>query len=213
MTIFVLERVCLGQTDETIPYTKGDDESFIKLLDGVLKREIASFNIASSFETKTDSFPKTKMNEIPLLNCTDSSATFSKGGIMVEIYSAKFDTTGHKLSYDHSQRPFLTLIDNKSFWGTDGGVPKERIKSVIFTHEKYQITLPETAVAGLYEPNFCTKDQQTRKLKTIHCKVFRSDDKRRVYIYMVNSDGAGGYEVTWVIQDSKYYIRVVDYGF
>ena len=91
-------------------------------------------------------------------------------------------------------------------------IPKEKIKEVRFIHVKYQLLLPESALAGLYEPNFCYKDNTTGKLAA-SCKVFRSTDKRRVYIYMYNSDGAGGYEVTWVIQDSKYLTRVIDFGF
>ena len=212
-TVLILQQVCLGQTDVTISATKRDRESFIKLTDSVIKKEVAFFTTAGSFEEGTNSTFKTKVNEIPLLNCTDSSATFLKGSVIVDIYSSKFDTIGHDLSFVDPQQPFLVLIDNQPFWGTDGGVPKERIRSVIFTHEKYQLILPDSAIAGLYEPNFCYKDKKTGKLVKSLCNVFRSVDKRRVYIYMLNSDGAGGYEVTWVIQDGKYYTRIVDYGF
>jgi hypothetical protein len=44
-------------------------------------------------------------------------------------------------------------------------------------------------------------------------KVFVSPDKKKVYIYMLNRDNLGSYEVTWVIQDKKYLRRVVDFGF
>lgn len=192
--------------------TKGDEESFIKLADGIIKKEAAFFTIAA-FESRTNISSKIKVNEIPLLNCTDSSATFLEGGVTVDIYSSKFDTIGHDLSFVDPQQPFLILIDNQPFWGTDGGLPKKRIRSVIFTHEKYQMTLPDSAIAGLYEPNFCDRDKKTWKPLKNLCNVFRSDDKRRVYIYMLNSDGAGSYEVTWVIQDGKYHTRIIDYGF
>jgi hypothetical protein len=43
-------------------------------------------------------------------------------------------------------------------------------------------------------------------------KIFISPDKKRIYIYSTHSDGAGAYEVTWIIQDKKYLRRVVDYG-
>ena len=211
-TILILQQVCLGQTDVTISETKRGKESFTKLTEGVIKKEVASFTTAGSFQEKTNDGSKTKMNLIPLLNCTDSSVTFLEGGVIVDIYSSKFDTIGHDLSFD-PQQPFLVLIDNQPFWGTDGGVPKERIRSVIFIHEKYKLTLPDSAIAGLYEPNFCYNDKKTGKPVKSLCSVFRSDDKKRVYIYMLNSDGAGAYEVTWVIQDGKYYTRIVDYGF
>jgi hypothetical protein len=193
------------------------DEGFEKLKDSVLKKEIAFFTISGSINTDAVGFIKTKVNEIPLVTCTDSSAYFEKGNlyaseIIVSIHSEKFDTAGHKLTYVDNSVPFLNLIDNKPFWGTDGSIPKEKIMRVRFIHVKYQLLLPESALAGLYEPNFCYREKTTGK-QTAFCKVFRSTDKRRIYIYMVNSDGAGAYEVTWVIQDSKYLTRVIDYGF
>ena len=203
-----------GQSAKQIEQTKGND-SFENIKDSVIKKEIAFFTTTGSFKTaKGDSFPKTKVDEIPLVKCTDSSAYFEKGNlkaidIIVSIYSEKFDTTGHKFTYVNVPNPFLALIDNKPFWGTDGGIPKEKIKKVEFVHNKYVLFLPDSALAGLYEPNFCNI---LSGKQTPFCKVFRSVDNRRVYIYMSNSDGAGGYEVTWVIQDSKYLMRVVDYG-
>lgn len=212
ITLIIFTKVCYGQTDITIPDTKGDSESFIKLTDGIIKREIASFNIAGSFITKTDSFPKIKVNNIPLFMCDDSAVAFSNDGIKVYISSAWFDTLGHKLSFIDPQRRILILIDNKPFWGTDGGIPKRKIRTVKFQHEKYQLTLPDSAIEGLYEPSLCYNHPKPKETTT-HCHVFQSVDKKRVYIYMLNSDGAGAYEVTWVIQNSKYFTRVVDYGF
>jgi hypothetical protein len=34
-----------------------------------------------------------------------------------------------------------------------------------------------------------------------------------MYVYMLNRDDTGSYEITWVIQDRKYLRRVLDYGF
>lgn len=210
--ILVVSEVCFSQTGDTIPDTERGMYSFMKLKDGLIKQEIAYFNIASSLITETTNISKLKVNEISVRTCTDSSASFSNGDITVQINSTKFDAQKHNLLYDNSPGKYLALIDNKPFWGTDGGIPKEKIKSIVFEHMKYQMNLPDNAIDDLFEPNFCTKNRQTG-ITTFHCKVYRSDDKRRVYVYMVNGDGAGGYEVTWVIQDSKYYTRVVDYGF
>ncbi|CAN5698131.1 hypothetical protein BH10BAC2_BH10BAC2_14740 [soil metagenome] len=212
--IFVSAQTSLSQTN-AIPDTKGDRESFMQLSDGVIKREIVSFNITGSLDSETSGFAKTQMTEIPLRNCTDSSTTFQKGDIiatdiLVSISSTGFDTAGHKLTYADSSHQFLLLIDDKPIWGTDGGVPKEKIASVRFIHVKYQLILPHSAIAGLYEPNFCYNQKAREKPAETFCKVFQSADKRRVYIYMLNGDGAGGYEVTWIIEDSKYLKRVVD---
>ncbi len=42
--------------------------------------------------------------------------------------------------------------------------------------------------------------------------VYLGGDKRTIYIYMLNRESIGSYEVTWIIQDKKYLRRVVDSG-
>ncbi len=64
--------------------------------------------------------------------------------------------------------------------------------------------------ADLYEPRFCGSVNGEIKC---NCAAYISNDKRRIYIYMLNSNGKGGYEVTWVLQDKQYLRRVIDYGF
>ena len=41
----------------------------------------------------------------------------------------------------------------------------------------------------------------------------KTEKVRKYYIYMLNGEGAGRYEVTWVIQDKHYLRRVVDWNF
>ncbi len=147
--------------------------------------------------------------------CTDDFAHLEAGDIvsldhLVSIDAVPFDTARHSLAYD-SQTNALRLIDDKPFWGTDGGIPKRRIQSVSYMHVKYMLVLPDSAIAGLYEPRFCYKANPKRKRPTTaYCKVFRPEGTGRVYIYMQNGEGAGRYEVTWVIQDGEYYARVLD---
>ncbi|NOU47276.1 MAG: hypothetical protein HOO86_09460 [Bacteroidales bacterium] len=209
--ILFIGKFCFGQPEIVIPDSK-EEESFMQLKEGAIKGEIAYFSYTGSLMTESDSFPKTKVNDITIVSCTDSSATFSKDNLKINLRSVKFDTAGHKLTYDPKQ-PFLIMIDDKYFWGTDGGVPKERIESVTLQNGKHRITLPDSAISGIYEPNFCDNDKETKKVSHISCKTFQSVDKKRIYIYMQNSDGAGGYELTWIIQDNKYYGRIIDYGF
>jgi hypothetical protein len=73
------------------------------------------------------------------------------------------------------------------------------IAEVNFIHVEYILVLPDSAIAGLYEASLCS------------ARVFRSTDKHRIYIYMLNGKNESQYEVTWIIQDSKYYGRVIDY--
>jgi hypothetical protein len=61
----------------------------------------------------------------------------------------------------------------------------------------------------LYSPEFTYSDGGTTKTR---CGVYFSKDERTMYIYMLNKEAIGKYEVTWVIQDKKYLFRVVDSG-
>ena len=85
--------------------------------------------------------------------------------------------------------------------GTDGGLPTRTINWYILLLEKFTISIPTTKMNDLYNPNLFATN------------VYFSRDRKRLYIDMINSDGAGGYEVTWIIQDKKYSRRVIGYGF
>lgn len=98
---------CFSQAIDTIPDIKGEVDGFMKLNDGVIKREIAFFNIASSFTTETDSFPKIKVNEIPLLTCTDSSASFSDSNIKSKFMAQSLSRADTSL---HMSNPLAHLL-------------------------------------------------------------------------------------------------------
>lgn len=142
-----------------------------------------------------------KLTEIPFKGCTDSLVFFSIGNkidtdVSITIESARFDPN---------------LFDDKPSWGANGSILHRRIASIKYLYLKYQLRPPDSAFIGLYEPNLChVKLEGTKAKRTTDCKVFRSEDKRRMYIYMLNGEGMDRYEVTWIIHNSKYYARVVD---
>lgn len=205
IALMLFVHVCYGQKKIDIQNAK-ENESFLRLPDGIIKRELASFNIKAS--SGLDSFPKIKVNEIPLRFCKEGGVGFYKRGNRVFIHSEKFDTLGHKLFYDDTQKQHLILIDNSLFWGTDGEVPTKKIENIVYEHIAYAKYLPDSAFKGLYEPNLCEKAHGKKRIA--YSKVFQSVDRRRIYIYMLNGSGAGSYEVTWVLQNGKYYTRVID---
>ncbi|WP_315823560.1 hypothetical protein [Paraflavitalea speifideaquila] len=55
----------------------------------------------------------------------------------------------------------------------------------------------------MYRCNTDTQFTAKNKPVAVDCKAFRSADKQRVYIYMVNGEGRDRYEVTWVIQQKN----------
>jgi hypothetical protein len=205
ITALLIGQNCLGQKNVGIQISK-DDESFLKLPDGVIKREIASFNIKAS--SSLNSFPKISVNELPLRFCKEYGAGFYKRGYRIFIHAENFDTTGHRFFYDETQKQHLILIDNSPYWGTNGEVPKRKIKNIVFEQMAFAMYLPDSAFKGLYEPNFIRK--ANGKKTTAYCKVFQSKDRKQLYIYMLNGYDSGSYEVTLVLRNGKYYTRVID---
>jgi hypothetical protein len=146
---------------------------------------------------------------ISVTNYGDDYVQFSQDNIQVKVTSGKFDKTKHKLQYYDK---YVVRIDNKPFYGIDGQMPKKTIELIEIIFDNDTVHIPAAAFADLYEPRFCGPDQSTGKI-SCNTRVYLSNDKHRIYIYMLNSSGKGGYEVTWVIQDKKYLRRVIDYEF
>lgn len=117
-----------------------------------------------------------------------------------------FDSERHQLTYEGSSKKKLLSIDGRPYYGTEETIPKIKISKLKYIHVNYQLTLPDSALQGIYEPNCFSKDHNVHE----YCKVFKSEDDTRIYIYMINGVGKSRYEVTWVIEHSKYKMRVVD---
>jgi hypothetical protein len=70
------------------------------------------------------------------------------------------------------------------------------------------IEIPKTAYRDLYDPAFTYSHKGDAKSLN---GIFFSADGRKIYIYLLNKEKTGSYEVTWVIQDKKYLRRVIDF--
>ena len=124
------------------------------------------------------------LTAIRLVYCTDSVISFSKGNLYATEYSV-------------------------SIW-SEKTTTSPVVKSVYFLHYKYMLQLPDSAFAGLYDPNLCLVNSTRKKPGISNCKAYLSKDRRRVYIYMLNGKGPRRYEVTLIVKDSKYYTRVIN---
>jgi hypothetical protein len=195
---------CFAQ-DEDIPTYHNKWESFSKLREQDLRSDLATFTLGGLDE----SMGKQPIANIPVSNYGDNYIEFLQDNIHVKITSAKFDQTKHKFQY-YDQ--YVVRIDNKPFYGVDGQMPGKKIESIAVAIGNDSVQIPSTAFADLYEPRFCGPDAGTGKI-VCNTRLYVSNDKRKIYIYMLNSSGKGGYEVTWVIEDKKYLRRVIDYGF
>lgn len=191
--------------DEPLPDLRNKRESFTKYPKGEIRDDLATFTIGGIDER----IGKNPLQRIPATDFNMHSITFEGNNIKVVISSGPFDASKHKLFYYYDKK-YLVKIDNKPFYGDYGTVPTTAITSVIaIVNNKDTVAIPPTAYADLFHPDFTYSEGGT--IKT-HCAVLQSADKKKLYIYMVNSEAIGKYEVTWILQDNKYVGRVIDSG-
>jgi hypothetical protein len=195
---------CFAQDDD-IPTYHNKWESFAKMKEQDLRADLATFTLGGLDE----SMGKQQLAYIPVSDYGDNFVEFLQDNIHIKITSAMFDKAKHKLQYYDR---YVVRIDNKPFYGVDGQMPRRKIESIAIAIGNDSVQIPPAAFFDLYEPRFCSPDASTGKI-ACNTRVFISNDKRKIYIYMLNSSGRGGYEVTWIIEDKKYLRRVIDYDF
>lgn len=132
---------------------------------------------------------------------TATSITLRKDTIEVTITQSKFDKKKHKFKFVKECPDQIELIDNKKYWGMDGGMPTTQFESIVIKVGQKAIKLPKIALEGLYEPSIYSAEVNYDKANDTF------------YIKTMNSDGAGSYEVIWKIEKGVYKDRLVAYGF
>ena len=121
--------------------------------------------------------------------------------VKIEIIETKFIKENHKLTFVKNSNSLLDKIDGSQIFGADGNIPRRQYKSIKVKLDKTIIELPNIALKNLYEPNL--ENHQANY-----------DEKNDIlYISSMNSDGAGSYEVIWVIEKNKFKERIEAYGF
>ncbi len=142
------------------------------------------------------SFPSFKVSKKSV-----NSITLRKDSFEVTIFQSKFDKKKHKYKYVKNYPLQIELIDNKKYWGMDGGLPSTQFEKIIIKVGTKIISLPKIAVEGLYEPSI------------FNAEVNYDKSNNTIYIQTLNSDGAGSYLVLWKVTNGKYIDRLVAYGF
>lgn len=113
----------------------------------------------------------------------------------------RFEKSKHIFSFYKGTKNQLELIDNKQYWGCDGGYPTTEYKSLEVYIKEKKILLSNEALENLYQPNLFNTEVNYDKVNDI------------LYFQSSNSDGAGGYNVIWKIEKGIYKFRYVTYGF
>jgi Bacterial SH3 domain len=120
--------------------------------------------------------------------------TIYQSNIKVQIFKSAFILKEHKI--ERKEYNPVSKIDQKHPWGVDGTLPTQAIQSIQITLGQNVLEMPKNELDDLFEPNF----EQTRVF------VGKNDT---YYLTMSNSDGAGGYRVTFVIRKGKFVKRYI----
>jgi hypothetical protein len=209
LLLITLTSLSLSAQDKEFPDFRSKKENFLRMQEKDIRVDLASFTMGGMDE----SMGKGKLAAIPATAYSDDSITFrgkdlQGNNVQVTIKAIPFDQSKHKLQYYNKEH--LVRIDGKPFYGNYGEVPRTQIASVTVLIGKDSVAIPPAAYFDLYEPDFSYTEGGIVKS---YNKVYLSPDKTKIYIYMLNRDPNGSYEVTWVIKDKQYLRRVVDFGF
>ena len=193
----------IAKAQDDVPDLRSRRDNFKKVMEKDIRSDAATFTLSGIDE----GIGKLPLLLIPVTAYSKNNIHFKGSGISVTITAGNFEAAKHKLFYSDK---YLIKIDNKAYYGRYTEVPKYYIANIQVMIDNDSVSIPKTAYFDLYNPAFTYTDGS--KVKTF-AGVYQSADKRRVYIYMLNRDELGSYEVTWVIQDKKYVRRIVDFGF
>jgi len=201
--LFVLTSIAAMAQDDK-PDGRSKKDNFSKMREKDLRGDIAAFAMAGIDE----SVGRLPLKSIPMTDYGNNFMKFEGNNISVAVKAGIFIPTKHKLAY--YEETFLVKIDGKPYFGNYGKVPKTVIESVKVLVGKDTVAIPPIAYVDLYNPSFLYRDAAGTE-RTLN-SVYFSPDKRTMYIYMLNKEDKGSYEVTWIIQDKKYLRRVVDFN-
>jgi hypothetical protein len=195
--------VSLGQDQDFNDYRR-KTESFAHIYDKALRSDLACFTIGGIEE----SLGKAPLAKLAVSSYGSNYISFDTNRIQVTIRAAPFIVGKHKMQYEGKH---LVRIDNRPYYGNYGKIPGLAVAGLTVIVDHDTVAIPASSYQDLYNPGFTYKDASGALMS--QDAVYMSADKRNLYIYMLNKDDKGSYEVTWIVQDNKYLRRVLDWGF
>ena len=132
------------------------------------------------------------MTKFKSVTLNDTMLKLQLDNFQLTMTKGSFNKKNRKLQYGKQEETtFLKTIDNKFPWGTDGNIPKTEYKSVQFKTKKNTLNFAINTVNDLFEPNLYMT------------MVYLDKKTGKFYIEAINSDGAGGYVVIWVVKNMQ----------
>ena len=199
-------------SQDYFPDTRNKRDALLKVGQKDIRADIVTFALQGVEENiHQDPLPKLPVKEFDKTSVVyEGNAPymqFQNNNIKVKIVTELWDSTKHKLTRISGH---LIKIDNRPYYGNYGNTPVTYIKELLVMINKDTIAIPPTAYFDLYNLHLSYTDKTG--VERSKNGIYLSADKRKIYIYLLNKDNSGSYEVTWVIQDKQYLRRVLDYN-
>jgi len=124
------------------------------------------------------------------------------------IFETKlFDARKHKIG---RTRDCIT-IDGRVPLGTDCNIPQIEIASMRFFFDGNEIQIPKKLYSDCYTPPYF-KDYKRRGWIDKYLQIKFSDDFTHVFVFLSAGDGAGVYDVIWVLSKDGRHTRFTHSG-
>lgn len=172
-------------------FDKGDDYGNWLIVD----YEESNGNLLTGYIYKTRIKPVSTFEKIPFTTKNDHEVAFKLRDIYYTIKVEKFDYQSNKKYFSKTKYNNYEIEDHykgQQIWGTDGTIPTTHYASVSVQIGKQKIKIPEKQIENLFNIN------------TDNAKSYFDSKTETVYILMMNSDGAGTYEVLFMFRKGKY---------
>ncbi|TPE44901.1 hypothetical protein [Pontibacter mangrovi] len=112
----------------------------------------------------------------------DKLKPYTSLGFTFHYSTKKFDPNSHYIDYRDGK--IVTAVDGRHPWGTDGNMPVTEVEAMVVSVNGKSIDVPKHLYMDIFE---CDNEFQ----------VYENGDT--YFVHQWNSDGAGAYEIVWVL--------------
>lgn len=121
------------------------------------------------------------------------------GKYKVIIKYKLFDSSKYKLKFYDKEQKTLIKVNNKKYYGTDGSIPNTEISSISFFKLDQEYKFPLAQYNLLFNPHLGNKFYSSI--------FFIKENPLSIEIGLSGGDGAGSYEVSWIIFKNNKVIK------
>lgn len=125
-------------------------------------------------------------------------SVYKLDSVRVTVTIGPFAVKQHRITYIESEPPCnVEKIDGKYYWGKDSEIPDTEYKSIEVQWGGHTALMPAAGLSGVFQPDDALVDAWYDKAAN------------RLYMEIVNGDGAGAYNCIWLWENGKYIDRLV----